>query len=853
MTAPEQLPLVVGLDDEWAADVSLVGGKAEGLHRLIRAGFSVPPGFVITTAAYAAAGDRVMNGSETGPDRSISDGVWEAIESAYRSRGMDEIPVAVRSSSTAEDLPGASFAGQYDTYLNICGLSAIVDAVRMCWASLWAGRAAMYRAQMTGSDQSPTIAVIVQHLVGARSAGVMHTVNPISGNVTEFVIEATAGLGEPVVSGTIVPDHYTIARGGPVTTAGGVLTSHDLRSLQRAGSAVHDASGGPQDVEWAIDYDDTLWLLQARPITTVFPTPVHADDAAVRAYWSVNIYQGLSQPLTPLGIVALRRRQASMASYLSAIGFAPAIEEADGWLYWDITDGLTDPAKLTHVVTFTERIASPSGQIIEHLARDPRFTTRRGEQPQPQRQHRRHWIRIVAAWLFPRIAHSRARRGAERILAAIPTPDQRATPNERLRFVQDYLDPICHIESRVPRWANTAGTLAQDYATRLLSPVAAPNDLTGVFRGVPDNPTTQMDLRLWSIAQHISQTAGNRRDTGDDLDPAAMTQTYLDRHCTPVLTASIMGEIDEFLADYGCRVAAEMDLGLPRWSEQPEAVFRTLISYAKAISGGSDAHAHFAAADAAAKRQIAQLVSRLPRTQVLRRITASYLLHRARRLRGLRELPKLYLMRGYAILRSQLLHIAADLDKNGLLDNGSDVAFLNLDEVRAALGGADHRALIRARQRRYTLESARRRVPAVVLSDGTVADLPPAATNQTDTAQQVLRGMPGASGIATGRARIVRSAATATINPGEILVCPSTDPGWTPLFLNAAALVAESGGVISHGTTIAREYGIPAVVGVNHATERITDGDLVTVDGARGTITVNGRSDPDDDPQPSRR
>ncbi|MFI6504743.1 PEP/pyruvate-binding domain-containing protein [Nonomuraea typhae] len=830
---------VIPLEQLTGLDVARAGNKAVNLAAMLGKGFSVPGGFVVTTAAYDRIGVRVSPGPlDEVAARSIRaailaadlpEDLTRAVTRAYRALGADAA-VAVRSSSPGEDLPEASFAGQYDTFLSVSGAGNVLTAVKRCWASLWSDRAVRYRTAHGLDHRDAAIAVVVQRMVEARAAGVLHTLNPVTGRRSEMVAEAVEGVGEAVVSGAVVPDQYVLA-GDREPDGHGCLDAADLRRLREVGAALQEGFGAPQDVEWAIDGAGRVWLTQTRPITTAFPVP-ESPDGRLRAYWSVNVYQGLFRPLTPMGATMIRERQRGMSAYLTSIGFSPEIVDVSGWLYWDITEGVADGAKRPAMVAFADDLAAPSGQIIAGLADDPRFAATGTPERSPG--PRRRYGPIAAAWVFPRWARARARRRSLQHVRALMGPEP-GRPAEQLRWIEANHRTICRIEADLPRTANTAGGLAQRLAARLLEGVAVPEEVNACFRGVPANPTTEMDLSLWRLAMAArahpeSSAALSSHDAGHLAEAFRYGR----------LPRPLAAGMDAFLARYGCRVAAEMDLGLPRWADDPTPVFNLLIGYAAAARTGFDAAAEFAAAGREARAAVAELVRRAP---FHRRLAAGFLLSSARELRGLRELPKYCLMLGYQELRRRLMRLGEHLAGRGVLDRAADVMFLGLDELRAAVldgGDGGERARVRERRAVYERETGRRQVPAVVLSDGAVPEYRPAGTGDA----AFLRGIAGASGLASGPARIVRDPGTARIEPGEVLVCPSTDPGWTPLFLNAAAVVTETGGMISHGTTVAREYGIPAVVGVAGATTRIHDGQLITVDGSRGTISLGHRPSP---------
>src|SRR4051794_19177019 len=286
--------LVLDLAQLSADDIGAVGGKAANLGELIRAGFDVPPGFCITTAAYrqAVRGTTIEDGTSTDAAAAraavlaapFPEPVADAVRNAYAHLEPGGGPVAVRSSATAEDLPGASFAGQQDTYLGIAGIDDVLDAVQRCWASLWTDRAVAYRAAQGIDGSGVALAVVVQRMIDAQSAGVLFTADPVTGRRRQAVIDAARGLGEAVVSGAVDPDHFVVdtgnarildrRRGGPADEREASLTDAQVRALASLGDRVEKAFGSPQDIEWAVDADGHLWLTQSRPITTLYPVPV---------------------------------------------------------------------------------------------------------------------------------------------------------------------------------------------------------------------------------------------------------------------------------------------------------------------------------------------------------------------------------------------------------------------------------------------------------------------------------------------------------------------------------------------------------------------------------------------------
>ncbi|MGP3956447.1 PEP/pyruvate-binding domain-containing protein [Nonomuraea sp. 3N208] len=838
-----------------------VGGKAANLGELTRGGLPVPPGWVLTTEAYR----QVATGLETSGDglaerarrhlleTPVPATVHEAIVKHYAALGPD-VPVAVRSSATAEDLPFASFAGQQDTYLNVVGAEAVVDAVRRCWASLWTDRAVAYR-ESNGIDHAAVrLAVVVQVMVDSQVAGVMFTANPVTGRRRETVIDASPGLGEAVVSGAVNPDRFVVYGGAILERHAGdkklairslpgggterVETAHDglcltdaqVLALAQLGGRVEDHYGAPQDTEWAIDADGTLWLTQARPITTLYPLP-ETTRAGLRVYFSVNVAQGVMGPITPLGLSAFKLISGGAAS-LPGSGPAdpldgPPFVSVSGQRLWlDITTAVRSRpgrAILPRALTLGE---ARTAIVMERLVEDPRLslvhTSRRPFLRALARfAHRVHApSRVLMALTRPDRALAYAVRLGGELDKRLQVPDS-ATPAQRLDHAERMLaGTFPTIISIMPIVITGYGLFA--LASKLSGvPLAEMQD---VLRSVPHNPTTEMDLELWDLATRIEP------EPFKELPVAELVRRYQEGGLPPVAQR----EIAAFLDKYGHRGVAEIDLGVPRWSEQPAHILGVLANYLRMDGSAELAPAAlFAKGAEQAQAAIAHVGRLAGRRARWRGAVARFGLRRTRKFAGLRELPKFYLVKTLAAVRHSLRAVGEHLVDLGVLHAAEDVFFLDFREVRAALGGGDLRELVAERRAAYVQEQRRRHVPRVLLSDGTEPEA--LATAAVDGA---LTGTAASAGTVTGVARVVLDPVGAHLEPGEILVCPSTDPGWTPLFLTAGGLVMEMGGAMSHGAVVAREYGIPAVVGVPDATHRISTGQEIEVNGAAGTVTL---------------
>ncbi|MBP2474030.1 pyruvate,water dikinase [Crossiella equi] len=864
---------VLTLNEIRAAEGELVGGKAANLGEMIGAGLPVPGGFVLTTHAYRAVADPLdLTGAATDPAAArervrtapVPPGLAEAITRAYAELGED-IPVAVRSSATAEDLPHASFAGQQDTCLNVVGPDALLAAVRRCWASLWTDRAVRYRDTNEIDHSTVRLAVVVQAMVQAEVAGVMFTANPVTGNREEVAVDASPGLGEAVVSGSVNPDHFVldghtgavkqtrlgdkrlVIRGRP---GGGTeqtevepgdseacVTPGQLRDLVTLGRRVQQHYGLPQDIEWAIDAAGVLWLTQARPITTLFPVP-RTDKPGLRVFFNGSVAQGVYRPLTPAGLAGLRLAAGGIAG---SVGFGvpdpvagpPAFAEAARRLFVDITPVVRSPLGRALAPRLLDLMEARSAQVLRTLFTDERLRVEKGSYGTVLRflagvARRTHApLTLLTALRDPARARAMAHRQAAAIEAGLTVPAD-ADPSRRLDFVESVMRVVTG-----PRVARIMPLIPSVFALtalagKLLGKDGGEDEVGVVLRGIPHNPTTEMDLDLWRLASAVRA----------DPDAAAvlagspkedLLARYRDGDLPPVLHSGLTG----FLARYGHRAVAEIDLGVPRWAEDPTHVLGVLANYLRADQPELAADAQFERARAEAEAKLAELVARVRRRGPVRARLLGLALTRVRELAGLRELPKYLLVLSLAAMREQLHVLGADLAERGLLAEAADVFFLDTREIRTALSGRDHRALVGQRKAEHARELRRRHLPRLLLSDGTEPEA--LAAGHVEGA---LTGTAASTGTVTGTARVVLDPTGAHLEPGEILIAPSTDPGWTPLFLTAGGLVMEMGGPNSHGAVVAREYGIPAVVGVADATERISTGQRVTVNGSTGEVSL---------------
>ncbi|MBA2288328.1 MAG: phosphoenolpyruvate synthase [Ktedonobacteraceae bacterium] len=895
-------PLILPLSTIDASMPALVGGKAANLGELVHAGFAVPDGFCVTTEAYTRVsreanleplfdefatieeGDRASLQSYASAVRTrliatpTPSDIQEIIAWAYDTLGHGKtIPVAVRSSATAEDLPFASFAGQQETYLNVVGLEAVLDAVRRCWLSLWTERAISYRASNGIDQRTVRLAVVVQLMVNTQVAGVLFTADPLTGQRRQVVIDASPGLGEAVVSGVVTPDHFVVntqtddileRRLGDkqvliqALPGGGTrrmamaeeeqhtpcLADEQVIHLTKLGKQVESHYGSPQDIEWAIDRSGQLWLTQARPITTLFPLPATAATAEdLRVYLSFNVLQGVYRPFTPMGFAALRLMASSIAL---CAGLPPrdvlagptAMTEAAHRIFLDITPVLSQPLGRKVLKRVMGRLEARSGAILQQLADDARLPStsrvspgRIGLWALSTLVRTRALLYISQVLFFPSIAQRRVLRLQEQLRALSHVPlntgaSQRLATVERL-LLKNTAATICHsLFTALPAFLLTvvAGKLLGDLATR--------DERQVVMRALPHNPTTEMDLALWQLAQTIREDV-NSAHLFLDTPREQLVQDYHAGILPPVLQQGLA----DFLRTYGHRGVAEIDLGLPRWSEDPTHILGVLTNYLLLARPEVAPDVQFQRAGQEAEAMVTELMRRARKRGWLRSKLVGICLKRGRALAGMREMAKYYLVLLLAGARDLLLPVGEELVRVGHIEKAEDIFFIDLSEARQALAGEDVRALVAERRGSYDRELERRHVPRVLLSDGTNPEVTRrSATTKTERGDEItLDGIPASTGMVTAKARVILNPVGASLEPGEILVAPSTDPGWTPLFLTASGMVMEMGGPMSHGAVVAREYGIAAVVGVPGATSCIKTGQLITIDGSSGTIVIH--------------
>lgn len=881
-----------------AATLDRAGGKGANLAELARAGYAVPYGFIVGTEAYRAflsaneiepkllalargvdADDPVALEAASAEIRSLFarsalpanlDAEIRAAYTEYAGSSTHLPPVAVRSSATAEDLPGLSFAGQQDTYLNVVGPDALIDAIKRCWSSLWTARAMGYRARNHIAPDNVALAVVVQKMIDSEVSGVLFTANPLTGRRDEIVIDASFGLGEAIVSGQVEPDHYVVDQRAmriaerklgakavaivPVSDGGTAqitaegkqqaLTDAQILELARVAKAVAAHFGSPQDIEWAWA-EGRLYLLQSRPITSLYPLPdlpYRPDD--LRIYFSFNSVQGVPEPLTPAGRSLFPLLGVGILDLLG-IRQTPheAFPAAGGRLFVDATTMTRDRRLRQVTLTVLANVDPGAEQALARLIDEGRIATQNvlnlGGILRLLAQFAPLIVGGLRTWLNPQRGRERAVTKAEPFVAQV---------GQQMSAARSLADRLAVIERRGGQAiqamivnsvgpAFMPGIVAQVLVGRWL--LAWANAERGavrrLLRGLPGNVTTEMDLQLWATAQTIRADAAAKA--------TLLTQpvdVLVDKFRCGALPETAQRGLAHFLDQYGMRGVGEIDIGKPRWREDPRSILQTLSSYLQ-IEDPQLAPDHlFHEAGAESERLAAEYVTQVrQRKGQLRAALIEIAIRRMRMLSGLREMPKYMMIRMFDVFRTALMESGRELAAQGKLVQPEDIFFVPLDALRVFSEGTpvDLKAVVARERADYERECARRQVPRLLLSTGEVFYEGIRRVDGKTDDSHVLVGDGVSPGVVEGRVHVVHDPRGVRLEPGEILVCPATDPGWTPLFLSAGGLVMELGGMITHGSVIAREYGIPAVVGVHNATTRLTTGQRVRVDGSQGRVT----------------
>jgi phosphoenolpyruvate synthase/pyruvate phosphate dikinase len=855
---------VLDLHEIDETQVALVGGKGAHLGELSRIeGIRVPPGFCVTTDVFR----RIMEQAPSIDDRlsrldaddreairtlsaeirrtlegiAIPDDLAAAITGALARLG-EQAAYAVRSSATAEDLPTASFAGQQDTYLNVVGPAAILEHVSRCWASLFTERAVTYRVRNGFDHRKVQMAVVVQQMVFPQVAGILFTADPITSNRRVASVEASFGLGEALVSGLVNADLYKVRDGEVVaktintkrlaihaSPAGGTqeqaieaaqqeqpaLTDAQVVRLDRLGRRIEAHFGGPQDIEWCL-VDDGFQIVQSRPITTLFPIPA-VGDGENHIYLSVGHQQMMTDPMKPLGL-----------SVHQLVAF-PTMHEAGGRLFVDVAKRLASPAIRAATLAVVGKSDPLTGDALQTILERDDFIPLLpdecpagpppGDAPAPIDTD----PAIVAELIERNQASVAALKDDIRGKSGAALLDFILADIQQLKRI--LFDPRSH---QVFMTAMEATWWLNEQLETWLGERNAADTLT---QSVPDNVTSEMGLALLDVADAIRPYP----------DVVAFLQHVEDEDFLDELGELAGGlqardAIQAYLDKYGMRCVGEIDITRPRWSERPTTLVPLILGNIKNFEPGAGARRfEQGRQEAWAKEQ--ELLTRLralpdgerKAEEVKRKID------QVRTFIGYREYPKFGMVSRYLVYKHALLEEAERLVQAGVLREQEDLFYLTFQELGDVVRTyhADDQLIA---QRKDAFKAYQALTPPRVLtSEGEVIA---GAYRRDDLPTGALIGLPVSAGTIEGRARVILDMAEAEVEPGDILVTAYTDPSWSPLFVAIKGLVTEVGGLMTHGAVIAREYGLPAVVGVEQATRLIRDGQRIRVHGTDGYVEL---------------
>jgi phosphoenolpyruvate synthase/pyruvate phosphate dikinase len=862
--------LVLGFQEMDKTQLSLVGGKGLNLGTLSKLkGITVPEGFCVTTVGYQKAIEQnesyhallVQLSMLKVKDRDqineislkirqiimnieIPSDVMEAV-THYLSHVGNEHAYAVRSSATAEDLPHASFAGQQDTYLNIIGHEAIMQHIIKCWASLFTDRAVIYRMQNGFDHREVFISVIIQRMVFPQASGILFTADPITSNRKLLSIDASFGLGEALVSGLVSADSYKVQdevivskmiatkkiaiyglkEGGteiqqinPPQQKAQTLTEQQILQLARMGRQIEAYFGCPQDIEWCL-VDHSFYIVQSRPITTLYPIP-EANDQDNHVYLSVGHQQMMTDPITPLGL-----------SFYLLITPAP-MRKAGGRLFVDVTPMLASP---TNRIMLLDNVGQSDPLIKDALTtvleRGDFIKSLPYDEKAPKRS-RGNTTMLAQVEINPSIVTDLIKSNQTSI-EKLKQNIQTKSGSDLIDFIQEDILELKKIlfdpqSTSVFMAAMNASTWINEKMNEWLGEKNAADKLS---QSVPNNITSEMGLALLDVADKI-------RPYPEIIDylQHVKDDRFLDELVKFDGGQESKDAINAYLHKYGMRCAGEIDISKARWSEKPLTLVPMILGNIKNLEPNTGKRKFEQGRQEALEKEqeLLHRLNQLPggeqKTEETKRmisIIRTYI--------GYREYPKYGMINRYFVYKQALLREAEQLVHAGIIHDREDIYYLSFDELRDVVrtNTLDNQ-IINRRKSEYKLFE-KLTPPRVMTSDGEIIAGKYARENLPADA---IVGLPVSAGVVEGRARVILSMEDADLEDGDILITSFTDPGWTPLFVSIKGLVTEVGGLMTHGAVIAREYGLPAVVGVENATKLIKDGQRIRVHGTDGYIEI---------------
>ncbi len=852
--------------------LSLVGGKGLNLGELSSVqGIQVPEGFCVTTVGYEKAieqnedfrtllqqltklkkEDRAQIGEISKKIREvimaveIPSDVVEAV-THYLSRFGNEHAYAVRSSATAEDLPYASFAGQQDTYLNIVGKEAILQHVRKCWASLFTERATMYRMQNGFEHNQVSICVVVQKMVFPEASGILFTADPVTSNRKVLSIDASFGLGEALVSGLVSADNYKVKEGeiidkvistkkvaiyalkeggtetkqiNPAQQKVQTLSERQILQLEQIGRQIEAYFGCPQDIEWCL-VDNTFYIVQSRPITTLYPIP-EENDGGNHVYISVGHQQMMTDAMKPLGL-----------SFFLLTTNAP-MRKAGGRLFVDATQQLASPASRDYLINTLGKSDPLVRDALTTIIERDNFITllpddekeksvSKSKQPansQPEIENDpaivTNLIQNSEASIEELKRNMQTKSGMDVldfILEDIQQLKKVLFNPQSIAVIMAGMNASTWMNEKMEQWLgekNAADTLSQSVQNNITSEMGlALMDVADVIRPYPEVIAHLQHVENDNFLDEIVQFKG-----GEEARDAILT----------------------FLNKYGMRCSGEIDITKTRWSEKPTTIIPMILNNIRDFEAGASKRKFEEGLQEALKKEeeLLERLQQLPDGKQKVEETKR-MIRNIRNFIGYREYPKYGMINRYFIYKQALLKEAEQLVQSGVIHEVDDIYYLTFEELHEVVRTKKlNYELIQKQKNDYKLYE-KLTPPRIMTSDGEIIT---GKYKRENLPVDAIAGLPVSSGLVEGRARVILNMEDGNLEEGDILVTAFTDPGWTPLFVSIKGLVTEVGGLMTHGAVIAREYGLPAVVGIENATKLIKDGQRIRVHGTEGYIEV---------------
>jgi len=847
------------------------GGKGANLAELCRIeGVDVPRGFCVTTEAYKEItgnneafkllqeqltalkiNDRKAIAEVSAKIRGLIEGtlipekIRQEIIRHLALRDEDKA-YAVRSSATAEDLPMASFAGQQDSYLNRIGKASVLEHIRKCWASLFTERAVIYRLQNGFDHHSVSLAVVVQEMIFPDVSGIMFTADPVSSNRKLVSVDASFGLGEALVSGLVNADNYKVRQGEitdkkiaikklavyalkdggtkqkeiePGRQSEQALSDEQIVALERLGRTLEAHFGNPQDIEWCLA-DGNFYIVQSRPITSVFPVPEAGDDEN-HVYVSVGHNQMMTDAMKPLGL-----------SFFQLTAHARA---AGGRLFVDVTQQLASPeSREKFIDVFGKSDQLVRDALITIAGRENFFKPIPATQAQAPAYMAKElsWDELAPFENNPEIVPELIRQSRASI-NELKQRIQKKSGVELFDFIREDMQEVkkAMFNSQSMRVIMLGMNVTSWINEKINTWLGEKNAADTLSQSVPHNITSEMGLALLDVADVIRpypQVIDYLREQKED--------DFLDGLLKPDGGKEAHDAIRAYLNAYGMRCVGEVDITRTRWSEKPAILISLILTNIKNFEPGESKRKFEQGLQEALKKQ-QELVERLKQLPdgEQKAAEAKRMISLLRLYTGYREYPKYALVNRYFIYKQALLQEAERLVQSGVIRQAEDMYYFTLEEFRAVVEthNADNGLIDKRKEEYKTFEKLT--PPRVMTSDGEIIA---GKYRHEDLPAGALAGLAVSSGIVEGRARVILNMEDADIEEGDILVTSFTDPSWTPLFVSLTGLVTEVGGLMTHGAVIAREYGLPAVVGIEHVTQLIKDGQMIRVNGTEGYVEI---------------